>query len=67
MDLMEFTYKGYRTEIDFCAEDRVYFGKVLELNDLVAFDGQNPEEVEQSFHQAVDEYLELLTTVQREG
>jgi predicted HicB family RNase H-like nuclease len=65
MDPLEFTYKGYRTEIDFCTEDRVYFGKVLELNDLVAFDGRNPEEVEQSFYQAVDEYLEMLPTIQR--
>lgn len=62
---MIFTYKGYRTEIDFCPEDRVYFGKVLGLNDLVAFDGHNPEEVEQSFHQAVDAYLEILPAVQK--
>jgi len=50
-------YKGYESVIKFDAEDRLFFGRVLGTRDVIAFDGQTVDELEQSFHAAIDDYL----------
>lgn len=37
---------------------RLFVGRVLNTNDTIAFDGSLVEELERSFHAAIDEYLE---------
>ncbi|NJM68527.1 MAG: type II toxin-antitoxin system HicB family antitoxin [Acaryochloris sp. RU_4_1] len=50
-------YKGYESIIEFDAEDRIFFGRVLGTHDVIAFDGQTVDELETSFRTVVDEYL----------
>lgn len=52
-------YKGYIASIEFSAEDKCLFGKIEHINDLIMFDGSNFDEVEQAFHNAVDNYIEF--------
>ncbi|MGB7414288.1 MAG: type II toxin-antitoxin system HicB family antitoxin, partial [Thermosynechococcaceae cyanobacterium] len=51
-------YKGYEATIEFDAEDRILFGRVVGTQDVIAFDGQTVDELEASFQAVVDEYLE---------
>ena len=50
-------YKGYYTKIEYSAEDKVLYGKIEGIKDLVNFESESPERVEEEFHLAVDDYL----------
>lgn len=51
-------YKGYEATVEFDAQDRLFFGRVMGTRDVIGFDGQTVDELEQSFRAAIDEYLE---------
>ena len=48
-------YKGYIGTLE--AEDGVFFGRVAGLRDVITFEGSTFAEVEQAFHESIDEYL----------
>ena len=50
-------YKDYTGTVHFSAEDKVFFGKIFGINDLVTFEGENVDELLLSFREAVDDYL----------
>ncbi len=50
-------YKGYEAKIEYDDEDRLFFGRVININDVIVFDGLSVDELEQSFHKVIDEYL----------
>lgn len=50
-------YKGYQGSIEVSIEDKVLHGKILHIVDLVTFEAQTPEGLEQAFQEEVDEYL----------
>jgi predicted HicB family RNase H-like nuclease len=52
-------YKGYFGTVEFDYEDHTFYGAVVNIRDVIAFEGRTVEELESSFHQAVDGYLEL--------
>ena len=51
-------YKGYEAIIEYDEEDRLFTGHVINTRDVIAFDGLTVDELEQSFHAVIDEYLE---------
>jgi len=52
-------YKGYHAEIKYSDEDRLFVGQVVGVSDTLAFHGASVSELEQMFHQSIDNYLEL--------
>ena len=50
-------YKGYTGSVEFSAEDKVFFGKVLGIRALLSYEGSNAEELLDDFRGVVDEYL----------
>ncbi len=52
-------YKGYFGAVEFDYEDHTLYGDVVNIRDVIAFEGQTVEELEDSFHRAVDAYLEV--------
>ncbi len=50
-------YKGYYTKVEYSAEDRVLYGKIEGIKDLVNFESDRPDRVEEEFRHAVDDYL----------
>ncbi len=60
------THKNYEAEISYSAEDHVFFGKILGINDLVAFEGSTTDELKQSFFNAVDDYLQTCQELGKE-
>lgn len=56
-------YKGYSTRPEYSAEDRVFYGKILGINDLIDFQSEDAKELEEEFHKAVDDYLEFCAEI----
>jgi predicted HicB family RNase H-like nuclease len=56
-------YKGYQAVIEFDEIDRLFVGRVINTRDVIAFDGASVDELEQSFHTAIDEYLDDCAVV----
>ena len=50
-------YKGYEAIIEYDEEDRLFVGRVINTKDIIVFDGLSVDELEQSFHTIIDEYL----------
>jgi predicted HicB family RNase H-like nuclease len=48
-------YKGYVGTVE--AEDGVFLGRVAGLRDVITFEGTTFAEVEQAFHDSIDDYL----------
>jgi predicted HicB family RNase H-like nuclease len=53
------TYKEFIGSVHFSAEDKTFFGKIEGLDDLVTFEGKTVDILIKSFHEAVDDYIEL--------
>jgi len=51
-------YKGYQAVVDYGEDDRIFSGRVINTQDVIAFDGASVAELETAFHAVVDEYLE---------
>ncbi len=50
-------YKGYHTKIEFDADTCILHGRIEGIADLVDFECEDVNEVEQEFRNAVDDYL----------
>ncbi len=50
-------YKGYEAIIEYDEEDRLFTGRVINTKDIIVFDGLSVDELEQSFHNVIEEYL----------
>ena len=46
-------YNGYIGTLEFSAEDKIFFGKIQGINDLITFEGYSVNELEKSFEEAV--------------
>jgi predicted HicB family RNase H-like nuclease len=51
------TYKGYTARIEVDPDAKVLAGRVLDLRDVIVFEGETVEDIEQQFHASVDDYL----------
>ncbi|HNX08289.1 MAG TPA: type II toxin-antitoxin system HicB family antitoxin [Bacteroidales bacterium] len=52
-------YNGFIGTVHFSAEDNVFFGKIAGIGDLITFEGSNIKSLTTSFHEAVEDYIEL--------
>lgn len=52
------TYKGYIAQIEYNAEDRVFVGHLIDVDDIVTFHGESVAELEAALKTAVDDYLD---------
>ncbi|ACB51930.1 putative HicB protein [Crocosphaera subtropica ATCC 51142] len=58
-------YKGYEAKIEYDEEDRLFFGRVINIKDVIVFDGLSVDELEQAFHEVIDEYLSDCQTLNK--
>jgi len=52
-------YKGYIGKVEIDDEVGVLYGEVINVRDVITFEGTSVEEVQQAFHESVDDYLEF--------
>jgi predicted HicB family RNase H-like nuclease len=52
-------YKGYRGRVELDDEAGIFHGEVIDLKDVVTFQGTSVEEIEAAFRESIDDYLEF--------
>ena len=52
-------YRGYLARIEFDDEDRIFVGHLTGIRDIVGFHGATVDELENAFHEAVDNYISI--------
>jgi predicted HicB family RNase H-like nuclease len=50
-------YKDYTGSLQFSREDDCLYGRILDIDDLVMFEGRTVEEARSAFQEAVEQYL----------
>lgn len=58
-------YRGYHAKIDFSSDDNMLIGTVINIRDSLHFHGNSIDEVTQSFHDSIDNYLEMCEALGR--
>ena len=58
-------YKGYYAEIHFSAEDEVFYGKLIGINDLVNFEADSVKGLKKAIKKAVEDYLETCQNLNK--
>jgi predicted HicB family RNase H-like nuclease len=52
-------YKGYFGKVVFDEDANIFHGEVINLRDVITFEGETVDELRQAFHDSVDDYLEF--------
>lgn len=52
-------YKSYHAKVEFDEEDMLFVGSVFGIQDSINFHGTTIQELVDSFHQSIDNYLEM--------
>jgi predicted HicB family RNase H-like nuclease len=52
-------YKGYTAKIEFDDQVNVFHGEVLNIRDVITFQGRTVEELRNAFHDSVEDYLDF--------
>lgn len=52
-------YKGYSARIEYVQEAATFHGEVVDLRDVVTFQGKSVAELQQAFEESIDDYLEF--------
>ena len=52
-------YKGYFAKVEFDDEADIFHGEVINLQDVVTFQGQTVDELHKAFRDSIDDYLEF--------
>ena len=60
------SYKGYTASMVFDADDKIIVGRVLGIDDIIAFHAESVAEFEASFHAAIDAYIAACVALDSE-
>jgi predicted HicB family RNase H-like nuclease len=50
-------YKGYRGQVEYDDQAKIFHGEVIGLKDIITFQGSSVEELETAFKESIDDYL----------
>lgn len=53
------SYKGYTGSLLFSFEDNCWYGRILDIDDLIMYEGQTVEEARSAFQEAVEHYARI--------
>jgi predicted HicB family RNase H-like nuclease len=56
-------YQDYTATIHYSADDEVFFGKVIGINDLITFEGISVAELKDAFKEAMEDYIETCKSI----
>ena len=56
-------YKGFLSHVQYSHADKIFFGKLEGINDLVTFEGKGISELKQAMKDAVEDYFSLCEKV----
>jgi len=52
-------YKGYIGKVELDEEAGFLYGEVINIRDVITFEGKSVDEIQKAFHESVDDYLEF--------
>lgn len=52
-------YKGYRSRVFYDPDDQIFVGEVVGISDSLCFHGKDIKELEEMFHQSIDNYFSI--------
>jgi len=52
-----YVYKGFLGTINYSMNDRCFFGKIDKISDVVSYEADNLNYLEEAFQEAVDDYI----------
>lgn len=50
-------YKGYFAKVEFDDDAGIFHGEIINLRDVITFEGETVNELKQAFHDSIDDYL----------
>ncbi len=50
-------YKGYFAKVEFDDDANIFHGEVINLRDVITFEGETKNELKEAFQDSVDDYL----------
>jgi predicted HicB family RNase H-like nuclease len=53
------TYKGYEAIVEFDEDAKVLAGEVINTRDVITFQADAADQIEQAFHDSVDDYIDF--------
>ncbi len=56
-ELME--YKGFKAKVEYSADDEVFFGRLIGIDDIVTFEATNVRELKKAMKAAVEFHIEV--------
>jgi predicted HicB family RNase H-like nuclease len=60
------TYKGYTGQIEVDEKAGILHGRVIDITDVITFEGTTVDEIRQAFRDSVDDYLEFCQELGKE-
>ncbi len=60
------TYKGYKAAISYDKDDKIFVGEVFGIADSLNFHGRSIDELESSFKDCIDNYLDYCMQIGKE-
>ncbi|MFH2091450.1 MAG: type II toxin-antitoxin system HicB family antitoxin [Pseudomonadota bacterium] len=55
-------YKGYFGKVEFDDEASVFYGEVINLRDIVTFQGETVTELRKAFRDSIDDYIDFCAS-----
>jgi predicted HicB family RNase H-like nuclease len=52
-------YKGYLSRIEFDDDANIFYGEVINIRDVITFQGKSVDELRKAFEESVDDYLDF--------
>jgi predicted HicB family RNase H-like nuclease len=52
-------YKGYIGKVEIDEEAGILYGEVINVRDVITFEGESVDEVQKAFRESVDDYLDF--------
>lgn len=56
-------YKNYSGSVEYSLFDSVYYGKILNITDLVNYESVSVEELKIAFKEAVEDYIDMCKLI----
>jgi predicted HicB family RNase H-like nuclease len=53
------TYKNYMAKVIFDEDANIFHGEVINIRDVITFEGYSVEELQKSFKESIDDYLDF--------
>lgn len=51
------SYKGYHGTVEYSLKDNVLYGKVMDVNSIITYEGNTIKELKEDFEGAINDYL----------